>query len=436
MSILVKGFVIVNSFVSNTPGQTSALGELSTWSRTYSKEKGEYQLADTPGFKLVTFKVIDDVTGVEQILSTNVARQAMQLVDSAISYAISHIRPYDSIDFKNTILTTFFQRVANLQIGNFIDNGTLALPEWISWVSIDNSDTIVKIWLADLAFQDQYDEFEIMVVPPIEPLNDFFNNYNAVVTEINARSSQQFSDQIQAIKGENPETYIRLLDFDFYNPLNLAQKTKCVWAVVVYSKVGDNIDSIKDAIVTYVLANSTHTRAEWEVILPDIFKRTEFTLLPRWDKISIPNLGNLSSLYSSVTDPKEVIAFAKNAIEFYDDAFIEDNVTVFPYDYKALTIVAVNGDTNTVDSQKLFDLYPDYIPEPSTSPDFNRMQLKTRDWMIFLQRLLIVAETANTYNSVPLYARKQYRNNLLFISGMFDNVNYLVAAKSNAIYTV
>lgn len=436
MSIIVKGFMTVNAFVNNIPGVVAVLGELSTFSRTFSKEKGEYLSASVPGYRLTTFNVREQSTGVEQELSQALAQQTIDVVANCVAYATSHIRPYDSLDFKNTILTNFFQRVTNLQFGDFRDNGTTALPDWLSWTSADNGNAIVKIWLADIAFQDQYDDYTIEVIPPIEPVDRFYDDYNIALNVINARTSSQLSDKIQAIKGEHPETFIRMQDFNYYNSLNLAQRNKTLWATLIYGKVGDNIDNIKDAIVEYVLENSTHSKAEWEVILPDVFKRTEFILLPRWDLISIENLGNLSNLYSSAISPTEAISFAKTNVPAYPPEFIENNITVFPYDYKALSIIAVNGATNVDGSERLFDLFPDYIPVSTTSSDFNRMQLKTRDWLIFLQQLLLIAETATQFTSVPLIARKQYRDGLLYISGMFDNINYLVAAKSNSIYNV
>lgn len=434
MTTVVKGFVTINAYVNNTPGQISTLGELSTWSRTYSKEKGEYLSDAVPGFKLTTFKVADLSTGVQQVVPQSLVKQALEVVSSCINYATSHIRPYDSIDFKNTLLTNFFQKMGDLQVGVFADNGAISLPEWLSWKSLDNNDTIVKIWLSDAAFQDQYDEYEIVVIPPVDNVDFMFSDYNVALSAIQARTMAQLSDKIQVIKGDNPETYLRLMDFDYVNRININQKNKSTWATLIYGKTGDNIDSIKDAIVEFILANSVHTKPEWEVVLPDVFKRTEFVLIPRWDKIAIPNLGDLANLYSSMMMPSECVSFAKSVIDFYDDAFIDNNVTVFPYDYKGLSVVAVNGNTNTVGFETLSGLYSDYIPVPSTSADFNRMQLRTRDWMIFVEKLLIIAETVTVYSSVPLFARKQYRNGIMFISGMHNNVNYLVAAKSNAIF--
>lgn len=79
-------------------------------------------------------------------------------------------------------------------------------------------------------------------------------------------------------------------------------------------------------------------------------------------------------------------------------------------------------------------LYPDYIPVASTSPDFSRMQKKTRDWVLFLDDLVIVAEVATVLTTLPKDMRRTIRNGKLFISAVFDEVNYMVAAKSNQFY--
>lgn len=432
---IIKGFVTINQFVNNTPGQISTLGELSTWSRTYSREKGEYQDTDVPGFKLTTFK---SVTGndVPTSVSAPLAKQILSVVQDCLTYATGHIRPYDPIDFKNNILTNFFNKVGNLHIGEFVDNGSIALPEWISWTSMDNNGTLVRIWLADLAFQDQYDETTIIVVPPMENIDHFFNAYNIALTELNSRTSAQLADKIQLLKGDSPETYLRLLDFNFINVLDNQQKNPCTWGAIVYGKTGDNIDSIKDAMIDYVLGNSIHNKAEWEVILPDLFKRTEFIMLPRWDKVSIPNLTTAANLYSSMVDPLESLNFAKATVNFYDQAYVESNCYAFPFDYKAISILSVNGITNSAANRTLSGIFPDYIPVNTSSPDFSRMSIKTREWMLYLQELIINAETVTPFTSVPLNMRKQYKGGKLFVSGMYDNVNYLVAARFNDIYQV
>lgn len=428
---IIKGFAIIEDLKDNTPGAVAQLGELSKWSRTYSREIGEYQTSDIPGYQFVSFKSIDESTGTEVVVGELQAKEIISVVKECVIYATSHIRPYDSLDFQNTILSTFFQRISNFEFGQFIDNGTLALPEWISWKSLGNDNSLIKVWLADIAFRNQYDEYHIEVVPMISQLDHFFYEYGIIKEELDLIDITKFADMIQLAKSDNPETYNRILQFDFINTINPNQSYKVMWGVLIYGQQGDNIDSIKDAIVEYVLKNSTHNKTSWEGIMPTLFKRTEFVILPRYDLLSIPNQSQLSSLYKSMMDPNECITFAKNAISYYTDPYIAQNTTIFPYAYKALTLVAVNGDTNIDEAKEIDVLFPDYVPIPSTSEDFNRMSINTRNWVLFIEKLLIIAERATVYTTVPGDLRKQVRDGNLYISGMYNNINYLVAARSN-----
>lgn len=430
----IKGFVTIDAYINNTPGVTSPIGELSTWSRTYSKEKGEYQDTNVSGYKLVTFKAEDNTTHNPVALLPAQVTEILLAIQVCVNYATTHIRPYDPTDFKNTLLAAFYQTASNLQFGNFVDNGTIALPEWISYTSIKNDNSYVKVWLSDAAFQNQYDEYSIEVIEPLDNPDDLFGLYSVATATLATRNVSYLGDAIQAAKIDNPETYLRILSFDYINILDTTQKTPTSWAVLIYGKVGDNVDAIKDAITQKVLAASKHSTPEWEAILPDLFKRTEFTLLPRWDKIAVPNLTTLASLYSALSDPAECISFATNVLTQFTPAFVSANLTVFPYNYKELMVLAVSGDTNVTGSQKLQELFPDYMPLATTSTDFNRMQLNTKNWILFLENLLIAAETADNYSSIPVNLRKQVKYGVLYISGVFENVNYLVAARSNAFY--
>jgi hypothetical protein len=308
---IIKGFATITQFVSNTPGVTAALGELSSWSRTYSKEQGEYLHPDVQGYEFTSFRSVDSTTNEAVVVTQDQVREILSLVRECFLYASSHVRPYDPIDFKNTIMATFFGQIGNLEFGDFLDNGSIAFPEWLTWESTAQGGNRVKIWTADAAFQTQYDDYEIVVVPPIPDLDHFFYAYGTVVSELDAVPLPEFMERIQNSKGNDPETYLRVQQYNFVNVLNTAQKHPTNWGVLIYGQQGDNIDNIKDAIVAYVLANSSHSQSEWEQRIPDLFKRTEFTMLPRWDLVSVPNQSVHSVLYGSMVDPREAIEFAK-----------------------------------------------------------------------------------------------------------------------------
>lgn len=434
---IIKGFVSISQYINNLPGEVSVLGELSTWARTYSKEQGEYTFNEIPGYKLTTFKSVDTVTGNQVAVSTAQVEQIIKIVRECVVYGTDHIRPYSPIDFMNVISASFYDQIMDFTIGSFADNGVNALPEWISWKNIDDgSSSPIKIWLSDAAFIEQYEDYEIVVIPPLTVIDDFFGYYQQAVNQLDSVDFGVLTQRIQAAKGDKPETYLRIINYEFINNINPDQRAISAWAVLIYGKAGDNIDTIKDAIVDYVLVRSLHTRTEWETIIPDLFKRTEFVIYPRWDKYAIPNLATSSAIYSSLLDPNECVSFAVAHTPFYNTSHVQQNITIMPFDYKALSLIVVNGLTNIEGRKKISTMFSDYIPVSTTSLDFNRMLENTRSWVLFLQALLIAAETATIFTTIPGQFRRTIRNNILFISGIYGNVNYLVAAKSNSFYTV
>ena len=427
---VLKGFVTIQALLSNVPGTISAIGELSTWSATYTKERGEYTNPDIDGYRLISARSQDDTLG-EVEVDQSLVNQTIEVVKAAFAYAVSHLRPYVSEDYKDTLLADFNGRVTNINFGPYVDNGTLALPEWLSWESLEHPDNFVKVWLSDAAFADQYDEYQMTVVPPLDNLDDFFLPPGTVKTLIEARSMTRMMELVQEAKENNPETYIRTYSFNYVSSVIGSTSIPTYWNVLIYGVAGDNVDAIKDALIDYVLANSTHTRTEWEAILPDLFKRTEFIVLPRWDLYSIPNMAIQAGLYSSMTDPVEAIEFAQREASFYTASHVQQNLTVIPYPYKAITVYIVNGITNVAGKEKITELFGDYIPVPSTSLDFNRMQDTTRQWSMLISEMLIVAEKMTAFTSVPKTMRKIQRSGKLYLAAMFDNVNYLMSAKSN-----
>lgn len=427
---IIQGFVTKDSYISNVPGTVSRIMELSPNSLTYSRERGEYQHLQHQGDILHTFSSIDTVTGKFTLPSTQVD-EIFKVVDSIFEYVSTHLPPYTTVNFLNFIQAEHQDEISNVVFGDYTATGSPVVPEWISWTSRTHPDTEIRIWLSDEAFTYQYPNFEIVVVPPLDNLDSLFGNYADVSGALSSITLQQSMERVQDARGIYPPTYTRVYTFHYTNPMNPTQKTESVWAVLVYGREGDNIDAIKDAIIDHVLNNSTRTQVDWERIYPEIFQRTEFLVWPRWDKISIPNLTALSALYSSLSDPKDVLTFAKARWPAYSEAYVENNLTTLPFDYKGITAVVLNGNTN-VEGKKYFrDLFGDYIPVSNTTHDFGRMRPYTQEWVLKMIDLLVIAETATGHSPIPPRVRRVERQGVIYISTIYDNVNYMVAAKSN-----
>lgn len=434
MSQTVKSFVTVGSLIDNNVESNSMLGELTTLSRTYSKDIWEYQQDLYPGYKCIVFKSVNNTTALPEQLSITLVAEIFSIVKYCVVKSLDLIQPYNIPSYTNDVSVNFDSISNNMLFGDFVSNGPISLPEWISWNTI-TGDTI-KVWLSDVSFQDLYDDFEIVIVPPVSDLEMFFNSYAATVTAINNRSESELIVAIQTAINSYPPTVIRSNNIGYVNPVNPTQITPVNWSSLIYGKAGDNLDSIKDKIIDYLLTNSERTVAEWKTVFPELFERTEFYIYPRWDKYSILNNTPGSSLYRSILKPTDNISFITSNVNFLPIEHLKANLTAFPYDYKALMLLAFGNETNVVGKRNLEDIFTDYIPVNTLSVDFNRMSLYTKSWMTVLEKGLIIAETANQFTTLPNPYRRVIKNNVLYISVVYENVSYLIAAKSNLFYQV
>lgn len=430
---LIKGFVTIDSMTNNDPGQVAPLGELSTMSLTYAKEKREYTHFSFSDYRFICFKGIDvDSKEITEITQED-CHSIFKVVLHSIQYALGHIRPYNAQDFRNTLIADIATDAIELDFGRFKDNGNFALPEWISFKSADGK-TFYKYWLADSAFSDQYDEFEIEVIPPVNDVDIFFSPYATVVQELAKRTLSDLSRIIEEAKGQYPETYVKFNNYLFYNVNNRNQKVDTNWTLLIYGKGGNDVDVMKDAVIDYVLKHSRHSREQWQLMFPELFKRTEFALVPRWDKLAIEDMQAFSGLYAAMLSPNEMIDFTESALTFYPAPHIRETILTFPFDFKNLMISVVPGTSNSEASSTLVSIFPDYLAINSSSLDFNRMSVATRHWAILLEEMLILAETADEFTTLPYHIRRSVKGNDMFLSSVYNNVNYLVMCKKNGIF--
>lgn len=427
---VLKGFVTLQSLTSNIPNTISPVGEMSLWSQTYTKERGDYTHPTLTDYRLTSTKNIDSVLG-EVIVPQTLVNTTITVVDNIKKYLLTYPKPYDLEHLRDTMQGDMSNQIQNLNLGPLVESAVIWLPEWISFITVNDTTQSVKVWLSDEAFQYQYDEYEITTIAPIETLDDFFLSPTVVKNKISSITYQKKLERIQAAKGANPETYILSLSFDYVNPLNASDKTATDWSVLIYGEEGNYIDSIKDAIIEYILTHSTHTRDEWEAILPDLFKRTEFIIIPRWDKFAIPELVFNHGIYGAIMDPLESIDTATRIVNYYPSEHIRYNTNIVPHHYSNLSLNIVNGLKNLEGKQKFNELFSDYINVPTTSLDFNRMSEYTRLWMLGIYEGLLKAEKITQLEAIRKPYRKVNRGDQLYVAWLYDNVNYLIHCKSN-----
>lgn len=430
---VIQGFITRGDLINNQVNQVADFFELSPLALTYSKSRAEYQHTSYGGYTLHAYYAKENDTHI--ILNPEDTLLAFEAARLTLDYTNTYRPLVTKIDLKNYVETRLQLGldvvVDGFDSGEFIESVEATLPEWIYFKKQDGSIEF-RLWLNNNAFENQYPDYEIDVVAPILPVDNFFSNYGNVVAELSKISITNFSERVEEAKGGYPSTYTRYYEFNYYNPNNPAEYNISYWAVNVYGRNGDNIDSIKDAIIDYILTSSTHTQEEWEARFPEIFKRTEFMVFPRWDKYSISNINILSSLYSSIVDPADILEYIERNIPVTSDqAYIKSKLSVLPIDYKGIYIGIIAGDANEDDKDKIYDLYKDYIPVPTSSVDFSRMKVDTQGWVLKMVEAVMLAETATAYSAIYNPYRKIKRNGQLFVTFVYNNINYLVSTRSN-----
>lgn len=345
--------------------------------------------------------------------------------------------PVVADELLNYLITTYAAVAENFECGANVEGDAVDGPEWVSWsnksIAALGTNTI-KVWFSNDAFAAQYDDYEIIVIAPTPDLNDFFKTPTEVRLALAAQTPSMTMDRIQAAKDGYPETVVRAETFDYIDPFNAANKIPATWNVLIYGLAGNNVDAISDALIAHALANSTHTRDEWLPLVPDLFRRTEFIMIPMWDQYAIPNRIVEAGIYSPAVNLKRAVALIKQVtgdVVSYPEAHIDEYGNIMSHPYKSLQILSIGSPDNRNSWFEITDVFPDIIAVASTSLDFNRMAVPTKEWLTFLNQMLITAENMSRYSSVPVGYTKIVRNDVLYIVKRYGNINYLVAAKTS-----
>lgn len=430
----IKGFVSHASFSDNTVGKVATIGEISTKSLTFSREKGQYTTSNAPDLTLTTF--LSAVDGVLQPVPGLLVEHILKICKFVYGKTLNSTQQVYADELFNDLITTFAGEAENFSGGQIITDGKSYMPEWISWKYVKDStygNNEIRVWFVDDSFQSQYDEFQIVVVPPLVNLDDFFKTGTEVENAVNAVTETLRWQQVQSAKDGYPETIVSSIPYDYNDPYNASHKVPTNWAILMYGNAANNVDAVNRSVEDYILANSTHTRDEWIKIFPDIFKHTEFILVPVWWQYAVAQKETQEGLYSGVLNMTQAIGKLKEVVSTYPANQIEYFGSSMAHVYKGLAILSVGSIDNRDNLFRITDVFPDYFPVSTTSLDFNRMSQNTRDFMNMLQQMLLISETMTEYSSIPMNAgfSKAIRGGVLYLVKNYKNINYFVAAKKN-----
>lgn len=434
----IKGFANIPSLANNAAGQVAIFGELSSLSFSFSRYKTNYANATYPGVELVGFTTVNDL-GSQITLTTQTSNHILSVIHWVYSqYLISAVPTNANKANFITQLQTQFPAMTSVVI-NEILTGTVTqrMPDFIEW-SFDDGGTVnkIKIWFADYRFQAQFDEYEIFVYPPVASLNNLNNPIASVSSFISSyNNSGGVINSIGTVTNTNPATRILSYTLVWHDPTTTGPTLDTSWAVVIYGMAGNDNDRIKAAIRAYIASNSVLTN--WAIIYPTLYAENEFIIIPTWGKVSVPETGLDPALYTPALEVGELLNLAASivppsyATSVTLSSYLMANLVVSSGFWRSTGFLAI-GNPGNVGSQfsiKHANKFPDYMNIPSSSPDWGRMTVNTRNWIIALNDAFEKALTLTAISPIPPGYSRVTINGKVFLGFTYDSFSYLVLAK-------
>ena len=426
---ILKGFINIDALANNTPGSISALGELSNVSNTFSIEKGYHQRDGYPNVELVSFASRYDA-GPAVTVPAKYSDHVCIVTQWMFTQALQNKFTDNAEAFQRLLLQQFGADISDLEYGKMATAKGSWLPSYIAWrYEKAGEENQIRIWFSDEAFKAQYDEYQIVVVPPIEPVDVFMKTKPDVSAALlNFNLPDHHKKVAQLTKGE-PYTNLVTNDYPWFDREDPTATLMTSWTVAIYGAAGNNLELIKKAIADYILANSAYSRQEWLPVFPDIFTNTEFIFVPMWHRRSVPDETPRGALYSPLVPYDGLLALVKKFVQYAPDSHISKNMLIGGMQYKSLAAVVIGSEENRLGRFKLTDLFPDYALISSTSTDFNRMCANTVEFVQKLIVAVIAAEMMDEYSFVSQGCVHITRGDVDYVGFSHGDVNFLVVSR-------
>lgn len=436
---MITGFIQYTSLHDHVSGNVAVLGELSEYSATYAIENTVHDIPATyPGIQFVSFRNRGRITNPVPAAPTyDQVNRILQIAHWIYEEASGGFFTDDRTTALQAFMAEFDAVGTGFSIGQMVTNGSIYMPEWVSWKNVvdDGSGNMIpstpfKVWLCDQSFRNQYSQYDIAFVPPVANLDVLHGSRTQVQTALGAKTMAQLMRDITTIKNKNPDTEVRTLEYEWVDKLDPTFKIMTNWSVIIWGAAAFNEDIIRDEMMEYILDNSTFPRSEWETALPDMFVSTEFLFVPNWDQYAIPNQTLQAGIYSPLAKPGDLELLGVKGMPALSEAHRSAYMRAGVHPYRSISFVVCGGERNLNAVYDFSAKFPDYFTVQSTTHvDFNRMSPSTQQWYMKFSQALNEAEKMDESSEVPQGFSRLTRNNLYYISFNFERVQYLVLLK-------
>src|SRR5690606_14901130 len=150
-----------------------------------------------------------------------------------------------------------------------------------------------------------------------------------------------------------------------------------------------------------------------------------------WHYYAVPNREFQAGIYSPIINPSRMVDMAKRTARGtgYTDSYVVNRHEIVPSIYKSLVMTVLGNPDNRDGITQFSNMFPEYIVVSNNTPDFNRVSVETQEFLVLLSSLIVAAETVTPYSAVPAGISRVTRDNVVYVSGYYKNINYMVVTK-------
>ena len=425
------GFFKYPPLIDNALDVINPLGELSDNSNTYAKDKTIHSNASFPQTILVGFH--SDLESEPSDIPTGIPTRALQLGQWLYDRAQAGNIGSTPAALVGMIQAEFGDQAINVTLGPLVSHAGIRLPAWIQYQDLTTTigDNVIKIWLSDSSFANEYPGYIIEVIPPVEDIDDLFKEENEVRALINEITLADRFQDVAAKRGQYPYTMVKVEPYEWINSVDDTRRIPTPWFVLIYGQAGNNPDLIKEAIIDYILENSDRPREDWEDLIPDLLLSTEFIVTPMWHRYAIPNLELAAGIYSPIIKPNDAVQLTLNTVQGngYSEEWIRTQLEYASAIYRSLSMSVLGNPNNRTGITQFSEQFTDFILVTNNSSDFNRMSVRTQEFKVMLNEMIKLAEVTSPTTPVPQGWSRLTRKGIVYVGAHYENILYLVVTK-------
>lgn len=439
MAYVLKGFYSMPGLADNSNnGAVARFGELSTHSKTFTRDEKNFANAQYANVELVTFKIVDE-NGVQVTPSSSFINKLLAIGNWLYQQHVGGNVPTNANKeaFEDSIKAEH-SGVTNVKIGSIV-NGITTSRNLIDYVTLNLSDADkkydIKIWCSDSKFRAQYEDYIIYPIPAVQSIDDLYGSLTAVANLLGEMTASVVLNRVNELSDGFPYTKIATLDLTWHDVNNANISTKTTWYFVVHGDLGLDLDNLKNAAREYIAQHSDKT--QWDKVYPELYSENEFIIVPLWNNKALPAGAATTSLYSSMSNVGDLSTIARAQIP---SGYAQiTNITTFMSKwlrllsvyYRGMHVLAVSNPSNRGALYDIRTLYPDYTDVASTDIDFSRMEPDTRDFIIMLNTALDHANTMGLNSAPPTGFNKITRGSKQYLAFNLKDYYFLVLLRES-----